>query len=116
MTSEEKYIREKAGNRNPFRVPDDYFANFTSQMMEKLPEYDNRAILLRGSRTQRILRPLLYTAACICVAIFCLGIYFNNTLTNAGTDTQHTATASGNTSAYYTMEDDNDIYAYLSGE
>ena len=32
---EQKYIEEKAGKRNPFRVPDGYFDNFAAQMMQQ---------------------------------------------------------------------------------
>ena len=34
MISEEKFIAEKFGRREPFRVPDGYFDDFASQMME----------------------------------------------------------------------------------
>ncbi len=31
----EKYIEEKVGKRNPFQVPEGYFEQFASQLMQK---------------------------------------------------------------------------------
>ena len=56
--NEEKYIQEKVGNRNPFRVPEGYFDHFADQVMATLPE--------REPRARRVwLRPLRYAAAAI---------------------------------------------------
>ena len=38
MENEEKYIREKAGRENPFRVPEGYFEQLTERVMSQLPE------------------------------------------------------------------------------
>lgn len=123
---EEGYIRDKAGSRNPFRVPDGYFDSLASQVMDKLPEREPVSVPLHRSRL-RILRPLFYAAACVCVAVFCLAVYFK-----AGTPTAESGDDSSLTASQYqnyipvsTYEDDiidcammdnTDIYAYLSGE
>ena len=36
--TDEMYIEEKVGKRNPFRVPEGYFEQFTAQMMEQIPD------------------------------------------------------------------------------
>ena len=35
---EEDKLRKELGMENPFRVPEDYFEGFTSQLMSRLPE------------------------------------------------------------------------------
>lgn len=122
--NEEGYLKSRVGQRNPFRVPDGYFGDFTSQMMDKLPCREARVVPIRNSRMKK-LRPLLYVAACICVAIFSLALYF--TEMPSATDAQdcEEAMAQGRTTSYWTYEDEvidyammdnTDIYAYLSGE
>ena len=54
---EEKYIEEKVGKRNPFRVPEGYFDNLTAQIMESLPEQKPKA------KTVWLRKPMYYAAA-----------------------------------------------------
>ena len=35
---EENKIISKVGTKNPFKVPDGYFTDFTQELMNKLPE------------------------------------------------------------------------------
>jgi hypothetical protein len=74
MMNEEEYIRNKMGNKCSFRVPDGYFEQLTARVMSQLPEeraQQKPALVKR-------LRPLLYAAACICIAVFSVAIYFNH--------------------------------------
>lgn len=71
--NEEDYIRNKMGN-NPFRVPEGYFEHLTSRIMSQLPD---QPVQQKPTLVKR-LRPLLYAAACICVAVFSVAIYFNH--------------------------------------
>lgn len=123
MINEERYIRNKFGNSNHFCVPEGYFDNFTSQLMDKLPEREVGVIPMRHSRL-KILRPLLYAAACLCVAIFGATIYFSQT--ESALDEQNETSAVLSQGVYndidedyvldYAMMDNVEIYAYLSGE
>lgn len=121
---EEEYIRNRAGSRNPFCVPDGYFEGFASQMIDKLPVREPHVIPLRRSR-HMILRPLLYAAACICVAVFCLTAYIMAGTSSAATDDNVMASSQYQNVSLSTYEDDvvdcammdnADIYAYLSSE
>ena len=38
MKKEETDLLKRCGTENPFTVPEGYFANFTEQLMDKLPE------------------------------------------------------------------------------
>ena len=42
MKKEETDLLKRCGTENPFTVPEGYFANFTEQLMDKLPEKENR--------------------------------------------------------------------------
>ena len=44
--NEEKYIEERVGKRNPFRVPDGYFDQFPEQLMNSLPKRQPKAKLI----------------------------------------------------------------------
>lgn len=63
MVKEERYIKNRFGKDNHFRVPTGYFDNFASTIIDKLPEQEH-VIIHRRSRMQ-ILRPILYSAACL---------------------------------------------------
>ena len=55
-------LRKRIGKENPFKVPEGYFADFTSKMMDKLPEKMKVPENARIS-TWTKLKPLLYMAA-----------------------------------------------------
>ena len=61
MNAEDE-LRKKIGKENPFKVPEGYFADFTSKMMDKLPEKMQVPENARVS-TWTKLKPLLYMAA-----------------------------------------------------
>lgn len=66
---EENKLKLKYGTRNPYRVPDNYFEQFTSRIMEQLPEHQIGENEVREpSRWQR-LRPFLYMAAMFCLLL-----------------------------------------------
>ena len=48
--SDEKYIEERVGRRNPYQVPEGYFDAFTSQLMQQLPERPSKARQVRMRR------------------------------------------------------------------
>lgn len=60
---EEDKIRKKIGAENPFRVPDGYFDNLTSEVMSRLPEKEKNAIAQREPTRWERVRPWLYMAA-----------------------------------------------------
>ena len=50
---EEDFIRKKYGSGNPFKVPEGYFEQFTSELMSKLPEKEMKPVLSMPSRRRR---------------------------------------------------------------
>lgn len=70
---EEEYLNSRMGRHNPFTVPEGYFEQLTAQVMDRLPEKKTAKVAV-----MKRLRPWLYAAACICVAVFIAAVAFNN--------------------------------------
>ena len=108
---------------NPFTVPEGYFDTLTSKVMEAIPANEVKMV---PRKERHFARWRGYAAAAsIVAALFGAGIYFyqngegtqnvssNNTTTvAAATSTESNIDAV----ADYIMCDENDFYAYLSGE
>ena len=65
MTNEEKYLKERVGQENPFRTPEGYFDQFTANIMAQLPE---RQPMESKSVTKKVAMPIrhwFYAAACV---------------------------------------------------
>jgi hypothetical protein len=127
MTNEEKYLNEHLGKRNPFKVPEGYFDSLVSEVMEKLPDAQQTEIT-EPLRTKAVevtlfarIKPLLYVAACLLVAVFSFMVYFSDTDDAAG-QYQMSASTSVPSDTYldemtdYAMVDNYDIYACLTNE
>lgn len=111
MENEEKYIREKVGQKNPFTVPEGYFDQLTSQVMSQLPERRQKSRVVQ-------LRKWFYAAACVsAVAVMGLAYHFHQ----QADDQAVVASVDSNTdnsyideAADYAMLDNSEIYAYLA--
>lgn len=117
----EGYIKNKVGSKNSFNVPDGYFNSFASQLMEKLPEREMQAIAVKKKTVFEFLRPVLYAAACLCVAVFSTVLFFadeDSREAKSGIVAANDSKASVyvETEVDYAMMDNADIYAYLSNE
>ncbi|MBQ9357275.1 MAG: hypothetical protein IJT98_08325 [Prevotella sp.] len=104
MTHEEEYLRQKIGSKNPFTVPEGYFEQLTSQVMQSLPGQKQ----VRKA-TIKSLRPWLYAAACVCVAAFTTAMLLGGG-NGQGTAQQQTA-ATEQTQDYTIYYSDNYIEA-----
>ena len=78
---EEDKIRKKCGTDNPFKVPENYFDNFTSQLMSRLPEKETIKAPQRKPLMKR-LRPLWCAAAIVCGVVFCLQFFMKDVFFN----------------------------------
>ena len=123
MTSDEKYIRQKVGSKNPFKVPEGYFDSVAPAVMERLAEYPGRKLESQKKTIQtkvvlmaERMRPLLYVAATLFVAVFTFSVYFQNMSEDA--DQKVVSQISTNDDFFdeeadYVMMDNYDIYACL---
>ncbi|WP_455585834.1 hypothetical protein [Bacteroides sp.] len=60
---EEDEIWKKVGTGNAFKVPEGYFENLTSEVMDKLPERERPAFEVKKTTKWDKLKPLFYMAA-----------------------------------------------------
>ena len=123
MTSEEKKLEQRFGKQSPFLVPEGYFDDFTSRLMEQLPERKAKKIKLPPGIWRKY-RPAMLVAACSCAAIFGVSVYLHTGNTNEKQmASEHIIKMQAKSSdegfieqaADYSMLDNDDIYAYVSG-
>jgi hypothetical protein len=123
---EEKYIREKFGCENHFRIPNGYFEDFAANMMNKIPEVEVEVSVQRTNKKSRTIvlhHRIMVAAACVAFMISGLSFYFYNS------QGLHHAESTGSVSksvspddaavqeaADYAMLDNQDIYKYVSSE
>lgn len=124
MIAEEKYLEDKYGKKQPFKVPNGYFDSFAENLMDKLPE--QQPVMtphISMWRKWRKLRLTVAVAASVCAVMFSVMTFMHNTKpTHSPLANNHTTKTVTNDSyntldvaADYTMLDNDDIYALVSG-
>lgn len=76
MGKEDNILR-KAGTKNPFRVPDHYFEDFTQELMDKLPEKEPMPSMPEITLWQRV-KPWIYMTAMFCGIMLSVKIFVGN--------------------------------------
>lgn len=118
MNTEDKFLKTQFGNKRPFKVPDGYFEDFASQILDKLP-YRELEIAHEPNKPSVWRIRYVAAAACFCAVLFSLAIY----LDKIQKKTDHGLQSSVTYDAYYDvvdyvtdygMMDNDDIYALLS--
>ena len=66
---EEDILLKKLGKENSFKVPEGYFENLTSEVMNKLPEKEKVVFEEESVSTWTRLKPLLYMAAMFIIRV-----------------------------------------------
>lgn len=124
MIAEEKYLEDKYGKKQPFKVPNGYFNSFAENLMDKLPE--QQPVMtphISMWRKWRKLRLTVAVAASVCAVMFSVMTFMHNTKpTHSPLASNHTTKTVTNDSyntldvaADYTMLDNDDIYVLVSG-
>jgi hypothetical protein len=76
--------------KNPFKVPENYFAQFNEEIMSRLPEKEvapkPKTVLMWGK-----VKPLLYVAAMLAGLYFCFHLLTQSNNFNIGQVEQHQA-------------------------
>ena len=108
MENEEKYIREKVGQKNPFTVPEGYFDQLTSQVMSQLPERRQKSRVVQ-------LRKWFYAAACV-AALVVTAVTFHFHEVDAPQQQMAVSESYIDEAADYAMLDNMDIYQLLVEE
>ncbi len=123
MEKEEKYIEATFGRKAPFKVPEGYFDNFASSLMERLPEQGKQpqvqSPFLRPPVWVRWRKVIVVSAASLLVAMLGVGAYLQHE--GAASEKERVAHAAPSSSyssmdalTDYAMLDSDDMYAYMA--
>ena len=100
---EEDKIQKKIGTENPFRVPEGYFENLTSEVMNRLPEKEKLIAVQTEPTMWQKVRPWLYMTAMFIGAALIIRV--------ASSDRTPAAI---NMAVENSMLDDYSLYVYLA--
>ena len=119
MGTEDKFLKEQFGNKRPFKVPDGYFENLASQIMEKLPERDVKVAQKQKKPSVWRIYRYVAVAACLCAIMFSVLIYLDKAQKGVSPELQSSVTYDSYYDVVdyvtdYGMMDNDDIYALLS--
>lgn len=123
MIAEEKYLEDKYGKKQPFKVPNGYFDSFADNLMDKLPE--QQPVMTPHISMWHKWHKLQLTvavAASVCAVMFSVMTFMHDTKPAhsqlANNHTTKTVTSDSYTTldvaADYTMLDNDDIYVLVS--
>lgn len=116
---EEDKIRKTLGTENPFRVPEGYFEQLTSEVMDRLPEKEH--IATHETTMWERIRPLLYMTAMFIGAALIIRVASSHYTPQA--DNSEVVATVGDEEAEMeyidmamenTMMDDYSLYVYLA--
>lgn len=117
MKEEDELLR-KLGTGNPFTVPEGYFENFSSKLMERLPEKEP-ALPQPAITTWQRIKPWVYMAAMFCGLMLSVRVFVGRPQQDspAFTATEETMQLPDEyieTIMDHSMMDDYTLYQYLT--
>jgi len=112
--NEEKYLIEKVGRQNPFRVPEGYFDVLAGEVMAKVD-----ASVPKPRRSNR--RLWYYAAACVCALMVSVATWLASEVKQAPVAPMKAIAVQASDDSFdeaadYVMVDNMDIYACLSSD
>ena len=121
---EEDILLKKLGKENSFKVPEGYFENLTSEVMNKLPEKEKVTLKEEPVSTWTRLKPLLYLAAMFVGAALIIRVASSDhkpvaddiavAVTAMEADTEQVSDEMIDVALDRAMLDDYSLYVYLS--
>ena len=114
---EEDKILKKIGTENPFRVPDGYFENLTSEVMNRLPEKEKlTAVQTEPTMWQKVKAWLYMTAMFIGAALIIrvASSEYTPSVERMAADDTETEMEYINMAVENSMLDDYSLYVYLA--
>lgn len=99
-------------NKNPFKVPENYFGNFNTEIMGKLPE--KRAEKARVVPLWKRIVPWTAVAAVFFGILFTTGVFKHGVTDNVTIADQHDAVISNGIASSLSIEDD--YFLFLEDE
>ena len=114
---EEDKILKKIGTENPFRVPDGYFENLTSEVMNRLPEKEKPASEKKEVTMWERAKPWVYMAAMFVGAALIIRVASSEhtpSVERMAADDTETEMEYINMAVENSMLDDYSLYVYLA--
>ena len=108
---EEDILLKKLGKEDSFKVPDGYFENLTSEVMNKLPEKEKVVFKEEPVSTWTRLKPLLYMVAMFVGAALIAAV---DEVAVTEADTEVVSDEMLDVALDRAMLDDYSLYVYLS--
>ena len=120
MQKEDIKIRNQFGAENHFQVPEGYFDNLAASVMQHIPDDQAKIIKMQTPAWRRHIVAISATAASVAAAV-CLVFVLESNPAHSPSHlaAQHTTMQQDNSNidamVNYTMLDNDDMYAYMSG-
>lgn len=120
MQKEDIKIRNQFGAENHFQVPEGYFDNLAASVMQHIPDDQAKIIKMQTPAWRRHIVAISAAAASVAAAV-CLVFVLESNPAHSPSHlaAQHTTMQQDNSNidamVNYTMLDNDDMYAYLSG-
>lgn len=114
---EEDKLQKIERTENPFRVPEGYFENFTSEVMNRLPEKEKLAATHKEPTKWERVRPWLYMAAMFIGAAMIIRVASTDHTTSVDrvvAEETETEMEYINMAVDNSMLDDYSLYVYLA--
>ncbi len=123
MRTDERNLRQQFGRNPGFKVPEGYFEHLVPEVMNRLPESDSKVIPMSHTRSRLVRwRTGALAAACVCGAVFGLSVILHKqhmsapqSMASASTTQEVSLSKTIDQLADYSMIDNEDMYAYVSG-
>jgi hypothetical protein len=123
MIEEEKFLKERIGTNNPFKVPEGYFDNFAGMMMERIKEQQPSAQIRKIEVPFYRKVHFWLSAAAVALVMGLSGLLYVNNDANTIDESELIASQDSSVSdmyfdeaADYVMLDNTEIYACLMNE
>lgn len=120
MQKEDIKIRNQFGAENHFQVPEGYFDNLAASVMQHIPDDQAKIIKMQTPAWRRHIVAISAAAASVAAAV-CLVFVLESNPAHSPSHlaAQHTTMQQDNSNidamVNYTMLDNDDMYAYMSG-
>ena len=120
MQKEDIKIRNQFGTENHFQVPEGYFDNLAASVMQHIPDDQAKIVKMQTPAWRRHIIAISAAAASVAAAV-CLVFVLESNPAHSPSHlaAQHTTMQQDNSNidamVNYTMLDNDDMYAYMSG-
>jgi hypothetical protein len=107
-------IKSKYEQKTPFAVPENYFSQFSENIMAKLPEKEQKPVT-KITLWKRV-KPVIYLAAMFAAAIWSVNLFLVKSPTTVTHVAEKTTTEDAESVSITMAVDDYSVYEYMNEE